>query len=227
MAAIPTATPIGARFPDGVAEDLLAWSPRPQGRSVDRTSAAARSPPHLVLWRVSRREKLVRELLSLPTTMRFSEVALIVESHGHTHHRPRGGSSHHTFRKPGSELISIPVHDDQARRITAGTSSGNSASRRGTMMSEGIEKHLSLPYKLEVVPLSEEEGGGYYARYIDFGTSAHGDPVPEPLPGREDSGEFNVRVPKSLHKALAEEAESEGVSLSMLNVDRLGKAMRH
>jgi hypothetical protein len=38
---------------------------------------------------------------------------------------------------------------------------------------------------------------------------------------REYSGKFNVRVPKSLHAALASEAESEGVSLNQLVVAKL------
>jgi predicted RNA binding protein YcfA (HicA-like mRNA interferase family) len=66
---------------------------------------------------VSRREKFIQKLLGFPSTMRFSEVQLIIESHGFTHHQPHGGSSHHIFRKPGSELISIPVHGNQVKRI--------------------------------------------------------------------------------------------------------------
>jgi hypothetical protein len=53
------------------------------------------------------------------------------------------------------------------------------------------------------------------------------DSLPEPPLGpqrREYSGKFNVRVPKSLHAALAGEAEAEGVSLNQLVVAKL--AMR-
>jgi len=38
---------------------------------------------------------------------------------------------------------------------------------------------------------------------------------------REYSGKFNVRVPQSLHAALASEAEAEGVSLNQLVVAKL------
>ncbi len=38
---------------------------------------------------------------------------------------------------------------------------------------------------------------------------------------REYSGKFNVRLPKSLHAALASEAEAEGVSLNQLVVAKL------
>ena len=50
------------------------------------------------------------------------------------------------------------------------------------------------------------------------------DALPEPAVGpqrREYSGKFNVRVPKSLHAALASEAEAEGVSLNQLVVAKL------
>src|SRR5947209_10767925 len=50
------------------------------------------------------------------------------------------------------------------------------------------------------------------------------DSLPEPPVNpqrREYSGKFNVRVPKSLHAALASEAEAEGVSLNQLVVAKL------
>jgi hypothetical protein len=50
------------------------------------------------------------------------------------------------------------------------------------------------------------------------------DSLPDPPVGsqrREYSGKFNVRVPKSLHAALASEAEAEGVSLNQLVVAKL------
>ena len=121
-------------------------------------------------------------------------------------------------------------------------------------MSKDVGYSLSLPYRLEMVPLSEQDGGGYYARYVDFGTAAHGDgatleeaarhaleglkatlevmlehgdPIPEPSSSRSYSGKFNVRVPKSLHKALIDEADDEGVSLNMLIVSRLSKSIGH
>lgn len=42
------------------------------------------------------------------------------------------------------------------------------------------------------------------------------DPIPEPAPPFEEqpSGKFTVRVPRSLHRKLSEEARREGVSLN-------------
>jgi predicted HicB family RNase H-like nuclease len=50
------------------------------------------------------------------------------------------------------------------------------------------------------------------------------DNLPEPPVGlqrREYNGTFNVRVPKSLHAALASEAEAECASLNQLVVAKL------
>lgn len=45
---------------------------------------------------------------------------------------------------------------------------------------------------------------------------AAGDPVPEPLADRRYSGEFRLRLPPALHRALAIEAAEQGVSLNRL-----------
>jgi antitoxin HicB len=38
------------------------------------------------------------------------------------------------------------------------------------------EYYLNLPYRLEIIPLPKDEGGGYYAHYTDFAIgTAHGD----------------------------------------------------
>lgn len=47
-------------------------------------------------------------------------------------------------------------------------------------------------------------------------------PLPESLITREYSGRFNIRIPKSLHKNLSEEAEAEGVSLNTHTTVLLG-----
>jgi predicted RNase H-like HicB family nuclease len=41
-----------------------------------------------------------------------------------------------------------------------------------------------------------------------------GDPIPEPRTEQECSGQFRVRVPRSLHRKLVEAAADEGVSLN-------------
>ncbi|MGA2145997.1 MAG: toxin-antitoxin system HicB family antitoxin [Bryobacteraceae bacterium] len=99
-------------------------------------------------------------------------------------------------------------------------------------------------YPFTIRPLSAEDGGGYLIEYPDLpgchsdgetpeqaivnGRDAvrsyllsckkHGDPVPKPSSPALSSGQFRVRMPKSLHARLVAQAEREGVSLNMLMV---------
>jgi predicted HicB family RNase H-like nuclease len=45
---------------------------------------------------------------------------------------------------------------------------------------------------------------------------ASGDAIPEPLAEKRYSGEFRVRIPPELHRALAMQAAEQGVSLNRL-----------
>lgn len=107
---------------------------------------------------------------------------------------------------------------------------------------------MALDYPLHIRPM-EDEDGGYYARYPELGAHGdgptieeaikeaniskklvleslleYGDPIPEPGALDAYSGKFNVRVPKSLHRSLVEEAQREDVSLNMLIVSRLSQS---
>jgi antitoxin HicB len=53
----------------------------------------------------------------------------------------------------------------------------------------------------------------------------HGYEIPVPSYPEEYSGKFNVRLPKSLHRRLAERAEEEGVSLNQLVVSLLSEGL--
>ena len=101
-----------------------------------------------------------------------------------------------------------------------------------------LEYYLSLPYKLELVPDTEE--GGYAASYPELpGCVTCGDTgesaavnaedckrewliaaledhleIPEPSDASDYSGQFKLRIPKSLHKSLAEHSKAEGISMN-------------
>ena len=103
-----------------------------------------------------------------------------------------------------------------------------------------MEEYLDLPYTVEVIKDSTDGYTAYVAgvkelpgcltqveSYADLGwmledamrlwigmCMEQGRPVPEPRPAEEYSGKFVVRLPKSLHRELAEAAEREGVSLN-------------
>jgi predicted RNase H-like HicB family nuclease len=52
---------------------------------------------------------------------------------------------------------------------------------------------------------------------------AHGLDIPEPSYPEEYSGKFNLRLPPSLHRSLAEAARREGVSLNQYTVALLAR----
>ena len=110
-----------------------------------------------------------------------------------------------------------------------------------------LEYYLSLPYKLEITPDTEE--GGYVAAYPDLpGCLTVGATMAEAVKNAEDakaawleaaiddgiainepqgaekySGQFKLRLPKSLHKALAEHAKLEGISMNQYCLYLLSK----
>lgn len=109
---------------------------------------------------------------------------------------------------------------------------------------KNLDYYLNLPYKIEVNPIPEQEGGGFMAIMPEIGKFAmigDGDTpeeaisklkdaqkeqfqewideqinIPEPADDQNFSGRFIVRVPKSLHRELVSEAKREGASLNQL-----------
>ena len=103
-----------------------------------------------------------------------------------------------------------------------------------------IDHYMSLPYRMEIIPDTEE--GGYTAWYPDLpgcltcaetieGIIANaidakrawieaaledGHEIPEPSQedDNEYSGQFKLRMPKSLHRSLAIHAKKEGISMN-------------
>ena len=105
-------------------------------------------------------------------------------------------------------------------------------------MMKTLDYYMGLPYKLEIVPDSTE--GGYVASYPELrGCITVGDTlasvaanaedakrewiqaameegieIPEPLSEAEYSGQFKLRIPKSLHRDLAQHSKEEGISMN-------------
>ena len=101
-----------------------------------------------------------------------------------------------------------------------------------------IEEYLKKPYKIEVIPDMEE--GGYAISCPELpGCISCGDTIEEAMRNIEDakiawlnaaledgivipepetlekySGQFKIRMPKSLHKQLAEHSKKEGISMN-------------
>lgn len=110
-----------------------------------------------------------------------------------------------------------------------------------------------IQYPITIRPLTKEEGGGYLIEFPDLPgcmadgdtieealheaedamnawlTTAHefGDEIPEPSISDKYSGQWRIRLPKSLHAALALRAKREGVSLNTLAAIILAQAVMH
>ena len=110
-----------------------------------------------------------------------------------------------------------------------------------------IDYYMNLPYRLEVYPDYDE--GGYAVRYPDLpGCATVGESmgellanaedakrawleaaieddvnIPEPASTEDYSGQFKLRIPKSLHRSLAEHAKEEGISMNQYCLYLLSK----
>lgn len=115
-------------------------------------------------------------------------------------------------------------------------------------MEKTIEYYMSLPYTRELI---KEPEGGWFIRikelpgcmsqgdtvedamtmiedamlgWLDVSLE-DGDEIPEPKLDEDYSGKFVVRLPRSLHRQLAETAEREGVSLNQFVNVALARAV--
>lgn len=110
-----------------------------------------------------------------------------------------------------------------------------------------LEEYMKLPYKLEIIPDTEESG--FVASYPELpGCISCGETIAEVVANIEDakkewllasiesgieinepenldlySGQFKLRIPKSLHKTLSEDSKKEGVSMNQYCVYLLAK----
>ena len=101
-----------------------------------------------------------------------------------------------------------------------------------------VNDYMNLPYRLEIIPDMEE--GGYVVSYPELkGCLSSGSTIDEAVHNAEDakrewltaaleddidipvpdddndfSGQFKLRIPKSLHRQLAFNAKREGVSMN-------------
>jgi len=108
------------------------------------------------------------------------------------------------------------------------------------MKNRTLDYYMGLPYRMEIIPDTEE--GGYTAWYPDLpgcltcaetalgvvgnaqdakkawleAALEDGIEIPEPNPDDllEYSGQFKLRMPKSLHRSLASHAKQEGISMN-------------
>jgi antitoxin HicB len=116
------------------------------------------------------------------------------------------------------------------------------------MKEKNIDDYLALPYTRELIP---EPEGGWFVRIKELPgcmsqgdtpedalamiadamegwletALAHNHPIPVPRDDLDYSGKFVVRVPRSMHRKLAEAAQADGVSLNQWIVAALAVAL--
>jgi antitoxin HicB len=117
-----------------------------------------------------------------------------------------------------------------------------------------IEHFMDLPYRIEIVKIPDGKGGGFMARLPQFGRMAamgdgetineaitdleeskralfetyisEGIEIPDPDTFEEDfSGKFVLRVPKYMHRHLAQRAKENDTSLNSFVIALLASAL--
>lgn len=112
-----------------------------------------------------------------------------------------------------------------------------------------LNEYLALPYRMEIV--EDREEGGYVVSYPDLpgcltcgetiesavenardakrvwleAALEEGVSIPMPDSLEDYSGQFKLRLPRSLHRALAEHSQREGISMNQYCVYLLAKMM--
>ncbi len=110
-----------------------------------------------------------------------------------------------------------------------------------------LNEYLALPYRMEIV--EDREEGGYVVSYPDLpgcltcgetiesavenardakrvwleAALEEGVSIPMPDSLEDYSGQFKLRLPRSLHRALAEHSQQEGISMNQYCVYLLAK----
>lgn len=110
-----------------------------------------------------------------------------------------------------------------------------------------IEEYMALPYRLEIIPDAEE--GGFVGMYPELpGCLTTGETMESVARNAQDakrawlaaalddgivinepeslqtySGQFKLRIPKSLHRSLAEHSKNEGISMNQYCLYLLAK----
>ena len=94
--------------------------------------------------------------------MRFDEAAKILEHMGYHRSQPKRGSSHWTFRKPGTAPITIPKHEPYVKEVTSESSWMFSIRKKADMMKKDIAYYMGLPYR-EII--ETDPHGGFVGPY--------------------------------------------------------------
>ena len=112
---------------------------------------------------------------------------------------------------------------------------------------KSVNEYMKLPYRMEIIPDNDE--GGFVVSFPELpGCLTTGETIEEAIRNAEDakrawltaaieegitinepqeleqySGQFKLRIPKSLHRQIAQQAKNEGISMNQYCVYLLSK----
>lgn len=99
-----------------------------------------------------------------------------------------------------------------------------------------LNEYMKMPYRMEIV--EDEEEGGFVVSYPDLpgcitcgetiesavqNALEEGIEIYEPDSLENYSGQFKLRIPRSLHRSLAEHSQKEGISMNQYCIYLLTK----
>ena len=184
---------------------------------------------------MSKWDKLLKRIYSLSKDLRFEELRKVLESYGYQMNAPKGGSSHYTFRKAGCQPITIPKHEpikkvyvEMVKQIVESEEKNSENTRwlYANILSYGDSFVVSFPELPGCITCGETIESAV-ANAMDAKKSwleaalEQGIEIADDL--KKYSGQFKLRIPRSLHKSLAEHSKKEGISMNQYCVYLLSR----
>ena len=159
---------------------------------------------------MSKWDKLIARICTLSKDLRFDELRKVLESYGYEMYAPRSGSSHYTFRKAGCMPITMSYRMEIVEDKDEGGFVVSYPDLPGCITcGETVE---------QAVANAQDAKKAWLEAALEDGAEIH---EPDSLEGY--SGQFKLRIPRSLHRSLAEHSQREGISMNQYCVYLLSK----
>lgn len=193
---------------------------------------------------MSQWDKLLKRILTLSKDLRFDELRRVLENYGYEMNTPRAGAVITHSANPDASRLPFQ-NMNPSKRFMSKWSDKLLKVRCQTMKT--IDEYLALPYRMEIVPDTDE--GGFVVSFPDLpGCITCGETMESAIANAQDakaawltvaledgieiqepdsldaySGQFKLRLPKSLHRSLSEHSKREGVSMNQYCVYLLAR----